>query len=134
MKQNIKTIPTHERMNPQWTTQYNNIRTWLLLCTCGAHKCHCNATFKLDILCIIGHPYNHPHQKGLHHNSQYFSQNVHTAMTNSHINSRQDNIKISTANQQHHNKRMELSPTHGLSYKHKSHHTYPINEKSGNKT
>ena len=38
----------------------NTVPTRLLLCTCGAQRCHCNAELKLDILCVIGHPYNHP--------------------------------------------------------------------------
>ena len=40
--------------------QENIVPTWLLPRTCGAQRCHCNTTFKPDILCIIGHPYNHP--------------------------------------------------------------------------
>ena len=40
--------------------QENTIPIWLLLCTCNAHKCHDNAMFKVDTLCIICHPYNHP--------------------------------------------------------------------------
>ena len=40
--------------------QENTIPTWLLPCTCGAQRCHCNVMFKLDILCVIGHMYNHP--------------------------------------------------------------------------
>ena len=42
--------------------QENTVPTWLLPCTCGTHRCHCNAKFKPDILCVIGHPYNHPPQ------------------------------------------------------------------------
>jgi hypothetical protein len=26
----------------------------------GTQRCHCNIRFKPDILCILGHPYNHP--------------------------------------------------------------------------
>ena len=40
--------------------QENTLPTWLLPCTCDAQRCHCNATFKPDIFCIIGHPYNSP--------------------------------------------------------------------------
>ena len=40
--------------------QENTVPTWLLPCTCGAQRCHCNARFKPDILCIIGHPYDDP--------------------------------------------------------------------------
>ena len=40
--------------------QVNTVPTWLLPCTCGTQRCHCNAKFKPDILCVIGHPYNHP--------------------------------------------------------------------------
>jgi hypothetical protein len=40
--------------------QDNTIPTWLLPCTCGTQRCHCNAIFKPYILCIIGHPYNYP--------------------------------------------------------------------------
>ena len=43
--------------------QENTISTWLFLCTCVAQRCHCNAKFKPDILCIIGHPCNHPSPK-----------------------------------------------------------------------
>ena len=51
------------------TSTYNNLRqdntipTWLLPCTCGAQRYHCNARFKPNLLCIIGHPYNHPPPK-----------------------------------------------------------------------
>ena len=41
-------------------SQINTIPTWLLPCTCGAQRCHCFAMLKPDILCVIGHPYNHP--------------------------------------------------------------------------
>ena len=40
--------------------QENTVPTWLLPCTCGTQRCHCNAMFKPDILCVIGHPYDHP--------------------------------------------------------------------------
>ena len=40
--------------------QENTIPTWLLPCTCGTQRCHCNTRLKPDILCILGHPYNHP--------------------------------------------------------------------------
>jgi hypothetical protein len=53
--------------------QENTYPTWLLLCTCDAQRCHCNARLKPDTLCIIGHPYNHPHQKPLHRISPYNS-------------------------------------------------------------
>ena len=43
--------------------QENTIPTWLLPCTCGAQRCHCNVSLKHDILCIIGHSYNHPPPK-----------------------------------------------------------------------
>ena len=36
------------------------MQTWILLYTCGTQRCHCNARLKPDILCIIGHLYNHP--------------------------------------------------------------------------
>ena len=35
----------------------NTIPTWLLPCTCNLQRCHCNARFKPDILCIKGLPY-----------------------------------------------------------------------------
>ena len=40
--------------------QENTVPTWLLPCTCGTQRCHCNARFKPDIICILGHPYNSP--------------------------------------------------------------------------
>ena len=33
--------------------QENPVPTWLLPCTCGAQRCHCNARCKPNILCII---------------------------------------------------------------------------------
>ena len=30
---------------------------WLFSCTCGLQRCHCNARFKLDIICVKGLPY-----------------------------------------------------------------------------
>ena len=38
--------------------QENIVSRWLLACTCEQHRCHCNAIFKPDILCVKGHPYN----------------------------------------------------------------------------
>ena len=43
--------------------QENIVPPWLLPCTCDAQRCHCFAKLKLDILCVIGHPYNHPPQE-----------------------------------------------------------------------
>ena len=40
--------------------QDNTLPPWLLPCTCDTQRCHRNAKLKPDILCIIGHPYNHP--------------------------------------------------------------------------
>ena len=37
--------------------QENTVPTWLLPCTCRQRRCHCNARFKLDLLCIKGHPH-----------------------------------------------------------------------------
>jgi len=37
--------------------QENTIPTWLLPCTCRQHRCHCNAWFKPDLLCIKGFPH-----------------------------------------------------------------------------
>jgi hypothetical protein len=54
-------------------TQENTVPTWLLPCTCGTHRCNCNAGFKPKILCVIEHPYNHPHHKPLQQKSPYNS-------------------------------------------------------------
>ena len=35
----------------------NTVPPWLLPYICGLQKCHCNARFKLDIICIKGLPY-----------------------------------------------------------------------------
>ena len=32
----------------------NTVPPWLLPCTCGLQRCHCNARFKPDIICIKG--------------------------------------------------------------------------------
>ena len=32
--------------------QENTVPTWLLPCTCAQQRCHCNARFKPDLLCI----------------------------------------------------------------------------------
>jgi hypothetical protein len=37
----------------------NTIPTWLLPCTCNTPRCHCNARFKPDLLCVTGTPYQH---------------------------------------------------------------------------
>jgi hypothetical protein len=37
--------------------QENTVPNWLLPCTCGTQRCHCNARFRPDILCIKGLPY-----------------------------------------------------------------------------
>ena len=43
--------------------QEHKVPTWLLPCTCGAQRYHCNAGLKLDILCVIGHYTTIPRQK-----------------------------------------------------------------------
>ena len=37
--------------------QENIVPNWLLPCTCGTQRCHCNARFRSDILCVKGLPY-----------------------------------------------------------------------------
>ena len=50
----LMNVGTHNKL-----PQENTVLTWLLPCICGTQRCHCYARFKLDILCVIGHPYNH---------------------------------------------------------------------------
>ena len=35
----------------------NTVPPWLLLCTCGLQRCHCNARLKPDIICVKRLPY-----------------------------------------------------------------------------
>ena len=35
----------------------NKVPPWLFPCTCGLQRCHYNAQFKLDIICVKGLPY-----------------------------------------------------------------------------
>jgi hypothetical protein len=37
--------------------QENTVPTWLLPCACNQNRCHCNARFKPDLLCIKGLPH-----------------------------------------------------------------------------
>ena len=37
--------------------QENIVPNWLLPCTCGTQRCHCNARFRPDIICVRGLPY-----------------------------------------------------------------------------
>jgi hypothetical protein len=37
--------------------QENTVPNWLLPCTCGTQRCHSNARFRPDILCVKGLPY-----------------------------------------------------------------------------
>jgi hypothetical protein len=37
--------------------QENTVPNWLLPCTCSTQRCHCNARFRPDILCVKGLPY-----------------------------------------------------------------------------
>jgi hypothetical protein len=39
------------------TPQENTVPNWLLPCTCGTQRCHCNSRFRPDILCVRGLPY-----------------------------------------------------------------------------
>ena len=48
-------LGTHNEL-PQEST----MPPWLLPCACGAQRCHCSTKLKPDILCVIGHPYDHP--------------------------------------------------------------------------
>ena len=43
---------TYKEIPPHYT-----IPNWLLCCTCEHQRCHCNAKFKLDLLCIKEIPY-----------------------------------------------------------------------------
>jgi hypothetical protein len=38
----------------------NTVPPWLLPCICNTPRCHCNAHFKPDLLCVRGIPYQHP--------------------------------------------------------------------------
>ena len=38
-------------------TPKSMVPPWLLPCTCGLQRCHCNARFKPDIICVKGLPY-----------------------------------------------------------------------------
>ena len=38
----------------------NTIPPWPLPCTCGQQRCHCNAKFKPNLLCVKGLPYQSP--------------------------------------------------------------------------
>jgi len=38
--------------------QENIVPPWLLPCSCERQRCHCNARFKPDILCVKGFPYH----------------------------------------------------------------------------
>jgi len=35
----------------------NTVPSWLLPCTCDTRRCHCNARFRPDLLCVIGLPH-----------------------------------------------------------------------------
>ena len=35
----------------------NTVPSWILPCVCGQQRCHCNARFKPDLLCVKGLPY-----------------------------------------------------------------------------
>ena len=37
----------------------NTVPAWLLPCTCTTPRCHCNACFQPDLLCVHGIPYQH---------------------------------------------------------------------------
>jgi hypothetical protein len=37
--------------------QENTVPNWLLPCTCNTQRCHCNARFRPDLLCVKGLPY-----------------------------------------------------------------------------
>ena len=43
--------------------QENTVPNWLLPCTCGTQRCHCNSRFKPDILCVKGLPYQNTPNK-----------------------------------------------------------------------
>ena len=38
----------------------NTVPPWLIPCTCGLQRCHCNAMFKPTLLCVKGLPYQSP--------------------------------------------------------------------------
>ena len=43
----------------------NTVPNWLLPCTCGAQRCHCNSRFRPDILCVKGLPYQNDPPTGI---------------------------------------------------------------------
>ena len=105
----------------------NTVPPWLLPCTCGTQRCHCNARLNPYILYIIGHPYNHPPPIIPHTWYHHTIHQIHVLQWHiRHWNPRQKNHKIPTTHKQHHNKGLERSPTHDTSCGCKRHNTYPM--------
>ena len=92
--------------------------------------CHCSAILKPDILCVIGHPHDHrpPEFLALKLTIQFIEFIYCNDRFAAEILEMNINRKISTAQQQHYNTRVECSPTHGISPKYKGHNTHPMNE------
>jgi hypothetical protein len=44
----------------QDTPPDNTVPPWLLLCSCGPHRCYCPTRLKPDLLCVCGLSYNSP--------------------------------------------------------------------------
>jgi hypothetical protein len=47
-------VGLHNDLSPD-----NTVPTWLLPCTCNTPRCHCNAHFKPNLICVTGIPYQH---------------------------------------------------------------------------
>ena len=62
----------------------NTVPPWLLPCTCGLQRCHCNARFKPNIICVKGLPYQANPQLPLKITLKFNLLNSHIATIDSH--------------------------------------------------
>ena len=56
----------------------NTVPSWILPRVCGQQRCHYNARFKPDLLCVKGLPYQSSPPIEPNDNQQYNSLNLHT--------------------------------------------------------
>ena len=110
-------------------TQDNTKLAWLRPCTSNTPRCHCNVMLKVNLLCVIDHPYNHPSLDIVYHISSYNLLNLHITI----LDSTQEPSRGKSQNTNC-NKRMERSPNHCLSCRSQNHHIYYVNEKFENQT
>lgn len=118
IKQNIQTLDAHECKTHNGQSQETTSPTWLLPSTYGTQRCHYNARFEPDLLCVVSHPYNYPPPRNP--TPELIIQFIKFTYCNGRFATEALEIKTTKYQPLINNiaiKRMECNPGHSLSYR-----------------